>query len=298
MTQPQAGVDVIMTPLDGSDMSEFALPYAAELAAALGATALVARVVERTHWAAASSGYMMSPETYTQMLEIDEQDAQAQTQRTVERLSARGLKTRRLVEDATSPTDLLDISAREHVTFVVMATHARSGLARVALGSVADQLVRHGRCPTLLVRARGRLAEHPALTRALVPLDGSAMSELALPTVAHLAGRLVKHVTLLRVVDPEERSGASAEAQRSLNVVRERLERDVESLRGQVETLLLWGIPGQQILEESARHDLIIMATHGQTGATRWAFGSVADEVLHDARTPLLLTRPHQRAGQ
>lgn len=298
MTQPQAGVDVIMTPLDGSDMSEFALPYTAEIATALGATALVARVVERTRWTAASSGYMMSPETYTQMVELDEQDAQAQTQRAMEWLSARGLTTRRLVEDAASPTDLLNISAREHVSYVVMATHARSGLARVAMGSIADQLVRHGHCPTLLVRARGRRAEHPAMARALVPLDGSAMSELALPTLTRFVGKLVKHVTLLRVVDPEGRSGASAEAQRALDVVRERLERDVESLRGQVETLLLWGMPGQQILEESGQHDLIIMATHGQTGATRWAFGSVADEVLHEARTPLLLTRPHLRARQ
>lgn len=298
MTQPQVGVDVIMTPLDGSDMSEFALPYTADIATALGATVLVARVVERTHWSAASSGYMVSPDTYTQLLELDEQDAQAQTQHAVERLSARGLKTRRLVEDATSPSDLLEIGVREHVSFVVMATHARSGLVRITMGSVADQLVRHGRRPTLLVRARGRLPEHPALARALVPLDGSAVSELALPTLSHLAGKLVKHVTLLRVVDPDERSGASAAAQRALDVVRERIEREVESLRGQVETLLLWGMPGQEILEESARHDLIIMATHGQTGATRWAFGSVADEVLHDAHTPLLLTRPHQRAGQ
>ena len=298
MTQPHANVDLIMTPLDGSDMSEFAVPYTVEIAAALGATTLIARVVERMRWSAASSGYLIAPDTYSQLLELEERDAQAQTQRVVERLSAHGLTARRLVEAAASPADLLNITQREHISLVVMATHARSGFARITLGSVADQLVRHGRCPTLLVRARGRLPEHPTLARALVPLDGSAMSELALPTLARFAGRLVSHVTLLRVVDPDERSGASLEAQRSLDVTRERVEREMESLRGHVETLLLWGLPGQQILEESALHDVIIMATHGQTGATRWAFGSVADEVLHEARTPLLLTRPHMRASQ
>src|SRR5487761_2216324 len=297
MTQPQTGVEVVMTPLDGSDMSEFAVPYAAEVAAALGAATLVTRLVERSHWYAANSGYLMSPQTYTELLEEEKREALAQTQRVVERLSGRGLTARRVVEAATPPAALIDIATREHAAFVVMATHGRSGLARVALGSVADQLVRHGVCPTLLVRARGRLAERPALARALVPLDGSAMSELSLPTLAHLAGRLIRQVTLVRVVDPDERSGATQEAQRALGAARERIEREMESLRGHVETLLLWGMPAQQILEESAAHDLIVMATHGQSGAARWAFGSVADEVLHEARTPLLLTRPHIRAG-
>lgn len=295
MTQPQAGGGLILTPLDGSDMSEFAVPYTATIASALGASTLIARIVERTHWAAASSGYLMAPDTYAELLELDERDAQSQTHRVAAQLAALGLTTRSLVEDANSPADLLDIQSREHVSMVVMATHARSGLARATLGSVADQLVRHGRCPTLLVRARGRLPQHPPLARALIPLDGSAMSELSLATLSTLAGRLVKHVTLLRVIDPEERGGASLEAQRMLGAARERVERESEALRGQVETLLLWGGAAEQILEESSAHDMIIMATHGQTGATRWAFGSVADQVLHEAHTPLLLTRPRTR---
>lgn len=291
----QTDEHVILTPLDGSDMSEFAVPYAAEVAAALGATALVARIIERTRWSAASSGYMMSPGAYAELLEMDERDAQAQTQRVIERLKARDLTARGLVEDANLPGDLIDIERREHVSLVVMATHARSGLARVALGSIADQLVRHGYCSTLLVRAHGALPEHPPLARALVPLDGSAVSELALATLGDLAGKLVKQVTLLRVIAPEERSGASAEAHRSLEAARERVERAYEPLRGQVETLIMWGPVAQQILDEATRHDLTIMATHGQGGATRWAFGSVADEVLREAQTPLLLTRPQHK---
>lgn len=295
MTQPQPSEDLILMPVDGSEMSEFAIPYAAEVAAALGAGTLITRVVERTNWSAASSGYLIAPDTYSRVIEQDERDAHAQTQRITEQLMARGLRARALVEDANSPVDLLGIAARERASLVVMATHARGGLSRATLGSVADQFVRHGHCPTLLVRARGRRPERPALARALVPLDGSAMSELAAPVVMRLAGRIVRQVTLLRVVDPDERSGAAAEAQRSLDAVRERIERDSELLRGNVETLLLWGMAAQQILEESTRHDLIVMATHGQTGATRWAFGSVADEVLQAARTPLLLTHSRLR---
>ncbi len=291
----QAGSNLILMPLDGTEMSEFAVPYADEIAAALGATTLVARIIERTRWSAASSGYMLSPGAYAEMLDLDQRDAQAQTQRVVAQLEAHGVVARSLVEDADSRADLITIERREHVSLVVMATHARSGLARVALGSVSDQLVRHGHCPTLLLRARGRLLERPALARALIPLDGSALSELALTALAPLAGRVTQQVTLLRVIAPDERSGAALEAQRALDVARERIERESERLRGQVETLLLWGPIAQQILEESERHDLVIMTTHGQTGASRWAFGSVADEVLREARTPLLLSHPHHQ---
>lgn len=298
MSSAQTGKSVVLMPLDGSDMSEFALPYTAELAVALDAEPVVARIIERTHWSGAGSGYLVAPQMYADLLEIAEKDAQKETQLAVGRLSARGLTARRVVEYAVSPANLVEISEREHASFVVMATHGRSGMARATLGSVADHVTRHGHCPTLLVQARGRLPEHPALADALLPLDGSAMSEVALPTLATLAGKLVKKVTLLRVIHPDARSGTSAEAQKGLDAARERIEREMESLRGHVETLLLWGMPGQQILEESLHHDLIIMATHGETGATRWAFGSVADEALHDARTPLLLTRPLTRSGK
>lgn len=298
MSSAQAGGSVILMPLDGSEMSEFALPYAAEVATALGAEPVVARIVERTHWSGAGSGYLVAPQMYADLLAIAEADAQKETQRAVARFSARGLAARRVVEYAISPAQLVEISEREHASFVVMATHGRSGMARATLGSVADHVTRHGYCPTLLVRARGRLPEHPALADALLPLDGSAMSEVALPTLARLAGKLVQRVTLLRVIEPDARSGISDTAQQGLDAIRERIEQEMESLRGHVETLLLWGAPGQQILEESKHHDLIIMATHGETGATRWAFGSVADEALHDARTPLLLTHPATRAGK
>ena len=292
MTSTQRQGKVILTPLDGSDMSEFAVPYAAAMARAQGAALLIARLVERTRWAIAGSDYPLTPDTYSELMEMEMRDAEAQTQRVVAQLAAQGLTARGLVEDAASPIEMTEVQRREHADLVVMATHARSGLARMTYGSVADQVARHGHCPTFIVRARGRLAEQPALERALVPLDGSAMSELATPTLLAYAGHPVKRVTLLRVIDPDERGGAALEAQRGLDAMRERLERDSADLRGAITTSLRWGAPAQEILEEAATHDLIIMATHGQTGATRWAFGSVADEVMHEARTPLLLTRP------
>ena len=287
-----SAADPILLPLDGSDMSEFAAPYVVAIATALGAPALVARIVERTNWSSVGSGFLIAPGEYAALMQMATDDAKAQTQHMAEWLKAHGVTARTLVEEAISPAALLDIQQREQVGLLVMTSHGRGGFARLTLGSVSDQLVRQGRCPTLLLRAQGRLPERPPLERALIPLDGSALSELALTELERLAGRLVKHVTLTRVIDVEERSGASREAGRALEATRERIEATFAGLRGQVETLVLWGSPAQQIVEESAHHDLIIMATHGKGGAARWAFGSVASDVTQTTIRPLLLAHP------
>lgn len=284
----------ILLPLDGSDMSEFALPYATTVATALNAGIVVARVIVRTSWHSASSGYMLAPHIYTDLMEQEKQDAHAQTKRVVTRVGGQGAQARALVEIADSPMALAEVAARERVSLVVMATHGRGGMARMALGSVADDLVRHGHWPTLLTRAQGLLPEQPALSHALVPLDGSTFSEASIPVVALLAGSLVTQITLLRVIDTEEHNGAADEARHALESTRQRIEWEMPALRGHVNAVLRWGGAAEQILEASGGYHLIVMATHGETGATRWAFGSVADAVLHEARTPLLLARPPQ----
>jgi nucleotide-binding universal stress UspA family protein len=90
-----------------------------------------------------------------------------------------------------------------------MATHGRTGLARFALGSVADRLVREGTVPVLLVR-RATPADATIAT-AIVMLDGSEVAERALPVVEQLAGKPLQSITLLRAVaDPDERATALA----------------------------------------------------------------------------------------
>jgi nucleotide-binding universal stress UspA family protein len=55
------------------------------------------------------------------------------------------------------------------------------------------------------------------------------------------------------------------------------------------------GRVAETIIDYANRHsvDLIIMATHGRSGLSRWAYGSVADKVLRGADVPVLLVRAH-----
>jgi nucleotide-binding universal stress UspA family protein len=60
------------------------------------------------------------------------------------------------------------------------------------------------------------------------------------------------------------------------------------------ETAIVHGIPADEILDYATKNgvDLIIMSTHGRSGVSRWAFGSVADRVLRHSTAPVLIVPP------
>jgi nucleotide-binding universal stress UspA family protein len=148
------------------------------------------------------------------------------------------------------------------------------------------------------------------LERILIPLDGSATSELALDMATTLAKNFESQLILLYVVDlpalalpaihmqeppswaVEVREHADREAQGYLQAQKEKLEQ--QGYR--VETLIKEMSPAERIVEvtETENIDLIVMSTHGQGGLRRWALGSVADRVVQHSPCPVLLVRQNQ----
>ena len=56
------------------------------------------------------------------------------------------------------------------------------------------------------------------------------------------------------------------------------------------------GKPAEEIVNYTVQNgvDLIVMATHGRSGVTRWAFGSIADKVLRSSPVPVMIVRPEE----
>ena len=77
----------------------------------------------------------------------------------------------------------------ERTALIVMATRGRSGLTRGLLGSVTDPVTSMSPVPVLVVRAESAppRSEGPLVQEVIVPLDGSELSESALPHGAALA---------------------------------------------------------------------------------------------------------------
>jgi len=136
----------LLVPLDGEKASESALPVARQLAADLGARISVVRVVP---WLADYS-YQTQAAVYDPKLDkVLEQGAATYLGRQLQTLT--GVEAQPYVRRGSSATRLLDFVTRQDVDLVVMTTHARRGVARAALGSVADRMI-HGKAPVLLLK--------------------------------------------------------------------------------------------------------------------------------------------------
>ena len=140
----------------------------------------------------------------------------------------------------------------------------------------------------------------------LAPFDGSEFSECTLEHVRAVAtGCQVPEVILLRVVEPANPQVYArltpdliADMEKTAqSVAKDYLAKVADDLKkGGVaaETAVVLGQPAEVILDYTKQNqvELIIMSTHGRSGVSRWAFGSVADRVLRHSAAPVLIVAP------
>lgn len=136
----------LMVPLDGSPAAEAALPAATLLAGACGARLSLVRAAQ---WAASAYPNAM-PEIY--LPQVDEEltaGAKAYLQRKQAELD--GAKVESFIVRGAAADSLLEFVEKENVDLIVMTTHARTGIARLALGSIADRMLQ-AVAPVMLIR--------------------------------------------------------------------------------------------------------------------------------------------------
>ena len=135
----------------------------------------------------------------------------------------------------------------------------------------------------------------------LVPLDGSALAEAALPAAAATARAFDARVTLLHVLEewaPATVHGhphltGEAEARAYLEAVAQR-----PAFRDRVAEIHVHGIRTENVADSIMAHadelgaDLVVLSTHGQGGLKGFLLGSIALRALGRGRTPILLINP------
>lgn len=137
----------VMVPLDGSDYAERALTIACELAAAWGAELLLVRVIP------VAPSYVMIGGVYSRAVtapSADENEIRGYLARIADTLP---YPASTLMLTGPVSGSLIDAVRTLAVTDVVVASHGRTGLSRVVLGSVTDYLVQHLHCPIIIVPA-------------------------------------------------------------------------------------------------------------------------------------------------
>lgn len=134
--------------------------------------------------------------------------------------------------------------------------------------------------------------------KVVVPLDGSSLAEVALPYAEELAGKIGSEMVLLSVLptdEPEEYHNINAYMEKTLDITMHQVKKYTEGARDcTICTATRVGNPAEGILDyvDKGHLCLVVMATHGRSGISRWAVGSVADKVVRSTtRQPLLLIR-------
>lgn len=134
----------------------------------------------------------------------------------------------------------------------------------------------------------------------VVPLDGSHLAEVALPYAEELAAKMGSEIILLSVLPSEETHEYQkyrSYATKIVNVTERHVEKylDKSGKRAiNIGTATRAGSPADGILDYVGKGSskLIVMATHGRSGLSRWAVGSVADKVVRaTTKQPLILIR-------
>jgi nucleotide-binding universal stress UspA family protein len=149
----------------------------------------------------------------------------------------------------------------------------------------------------------------------LVPLDGTALADYALPYAARLARHADATLHLVRVVEPPMMwqgpgmEGTYMAATRRDEVMTTMIDQATTHLRTaadrlartglHLETAQLEGLTTSALLnyERAANIDLVTMCGKGRTGLSRVLFGSVADRLLREGSAPVLRVRPFGAAA-
>ncbi|HEY8669767.1 MAG TPA: universal stress protein [Terriglobales bacterium] len=214
------------------------------------------------------------------------------------------------------------LARKLQIDLIVTATHGRTGLRHVFLGSTAERIVQHAPCGVLVVREHERefvrASEDAAkskgvirLKKILVPVDFSDCSMVGLESAVRFAqvwgAQLVTFhcVPLLTFAIYGEYGGLDLTAltNDAQKTAKEEMHEVVSSVESQdiiVKGVIELGVPAQAICDYARNNevDLIVTATHGSTGLTHVLLGSTAEHVVRYAHCPVLVMPSYDRGGK
>jgi nucleotide-binding universal stress UspA family protein len=146
-------IQSILVATDFSEGADEALAYAADLAASFEAEVVLLHAynVQIPMASPVMSGGYVLPDGFFE--EISKQ-ARLRTEEKARKLEAAGLRVIPVVLDEPAAIAIVDEARRRNVDMIVMGTRGLTGLKHVALGSIADKVVRTAPCPVLTVGDR------------------------------------------------------------------------------------------------------------------------------------------------
>lgn len=289
----------VLIPVDGSTSSEHAAQFGLTLAKQLAFSVVFVHV--------------LNPQDFWVPSEVSLRN-KASAQMLLEQWEHRAIQQQLKVDIALEEHPdiakaLLKVGQQAGCDLIVMGSHGHTGLSKVLLGNVAERVARMTQVPVLLIRPDTLISER--FQHVLLATDGSPCSQLALQHADALAQHFNAKLTLLNVaVDISQFPVGLGRFYRYTNPQtvqtyldthhlrtqgRQLLEQSHQACRSQqVHTLLkeaTQALISEVICDVATQIEasLIVTGTHGYQGSSKYSLGSVAGEIAHKAKQPVLL---------
>lgn len=274
----------VLIALDGSRNAERALPWVKRLAAREKALVLLCRVLpahgDREHWTA------------------EEEEVRGYLGCLERELNYAGIPSKILIRRGRPAQEIVRAAQREGGDLILMTTRGASKVKRWVMGGVTEQVLRLSPIPVLPVQSRVPLPRQGRVRRIIVPVDGSELADAAVNWGLRMARLLRSKLIFLHVFS--DRPGIQGRGNpKSVQALFERFSSFAELLSREglpAAFRLMRGDPASGIIKFAGGDDLIVTSTHGYGGFRRWIFGSVAEKLIHQARTPVLVFKSLPRA--
>ena len=294
----------VLFATDFSETSEAALPYVAALSQRYGSEIHLAHVLPEVRFLRPG---VPDSATIGSIYEDAHGNAQQKMRLLDKRL--RDFPHRVHLPHGSVSFTISQLVREYEIDLVVAGTHGRTGLGRLILGSVAEEILRRAPCPVLTVgpnvvaarREFGRPSDLPLpeiqVRDILYATDFKQQSGSAVAFAISLAGEFDASLGLLHVIEDygdrlHERPGPIDVALRKL----QELVPEDAGLRHPPEALAQFGLPAESILQTAAERetDLIVLGArmaNGHLKAATHLSGAMAHRVIVGASCPVLTIR-------
>ena len=289
----------IISATDFSETSNLAVSYGQRLAKEFSAKLFLCHVLS------VPTGYGEAlPDPFIQQSRMMDQA----TERFSRWMEGQSVNWEVLVSIGGASEEITRFAEEKKVDLAICATHGRSGLKRLILGSVTERLMRSLTCPVLVVRPQaGDLSLSPSgevkFRRILVGCDFSPDSDLAFQYALSLAQEYLSELHVIHVIEPPiykhmlnatkiegVRQDLRAQLKEKLS---DMIPQDAHNWCKPV-TVLLAGQPYDELTKYAVVNemDLIVLGLRGRSLMETLLMGSTTDRVIRQAPCPVLSVQP------
>jgi nucleotide-binding universal stress UspA family protein len=284
----------ILVTTDFSDYSRCALQQAAALARLHGSDLVVLHVVPPEPMINSA----LEPATweYEHVLQQARDEIAAAEKETIA-----DVKREFLLETGSLKSVLDKVIKERDISLVVLGTHGRTGIRKLFLGSVAEQIYRLADCPVMTIgpEIEPKLLTHGRFESVLFATDFTAGSKHVLPHALGFAAESHARLTLLHVVEEGSVAAMYLHEQLSRNA-REQLKAMVPAhpnVEFSPDVEVISGYPVEEILRVASKNqaDLIVLGVHkasslGSRTSSHLPW-TIASTVVYHAKCPVLTVR-------